>query len=444
MHAHGIRWLALALALPACVASAQAAVVGDGFDVRQYQLILRLDLANSALSGTETIRFKTKTRGTTHLTFSPNALTIRDATLDGTPVVVTSTKDGIRFDLPKPLRAGQIATLKFEFGGTPARGVQKSGDTLYTSYFACDWMVCLQDAPGDKAGFALDLVLPKGVESLGIGRELPRRVQRDGTVLHRWRSTRPYSPYLYGFAAGRIGKVWVKTDVGEFVYLNGIDESKDLAGAFAETPRIAAFFADKAGVPLPDGRYTQLLVAGGEAQEAATYSLIGADVLNQDLANPADSWIIAHELAHQWWGNLVTCATWREFWLNEGLTTFMSAAWKEHAYGAASYRAEMDRARARLAKAREQGFDKPLAWAGKYPSLGVRRAVHYSKGALFLDALRTELGDDAFWRGIRVFTRRHAGGTVTSRDFQRAMEQASGRDLDLLFTEWVYGDPAAH
>ena len=118
----------------------------------------------------------------------------------------------------------------------------------------------------------------------------------------------------------------------------------------------------------------------------------------------------------------------------------MSAAWKEHAYGVASYRAEMDRARTRLAKAREQGFDKPLAWAGKYPSLGLRRAVQYGKGALFLDHLRTELGEDAFWRGIKTYTRRHAGGIVTSRDFQRAMEEAGGRDLQPLFNEWVYAE----
>ena len=433
-------WTGLGLWAAMSVAFAQTTVVDEGFDVQYYQLTLQPNLTTSALTGTEVIRLKAMESDVAHLTFSANALAISNATLDGQPVAVASNQDGIRFDLPKPLRAGQTATLKFEFSGTPGRGVQKSGDTLYTSYFACDWMVCLQDAPGDKADFALDLVLPKGVESLGVGRQLPRRDLPDGNVLHRWRSTRPYSPYLYGFAAGRIDKITIKADVGEFVYLDGIGSSKDLAGAFAETPRIAAFFADKSGVPLPDGHYVQLLVAGGEAQEAATYSLIGADELDQDLANPEDGWIIAHELAHQWWGNLVTCASWQEFWLNEGITTFMSAAWKEHAYGAASYRAELDRARTQLAKAREQGFDKPLAWAGKYPSLGLRRAVQYGKGALFLDHLRTELGEDAFWRGIKTYTRRHAGGIVTSRDFQRAMEEAGGRDLQPLFDEWVYAE----
>ena len=94
---------------------------------------------------------------------------------------------------------------------------------------------------------------------------------------------------------------------------------------------------------------------------------------------------------------------------------------------------------AALDRAREQGFDKPLAWDGRYPSLGLRRAVQYGKGALFLADLRETVGDAAFWRGLRRYTRRHAGGTVTSRDLQHAMERASGRDLSPLFAEWVYG-----
>ncbi|MBW8893306.1 MAG: hypothetical protein JF617_14705, partial [Burkholderiales bacterium] len=90
-------------------------------------------------------------------------------------------------------------------------------------------------------------------------------------------------------------------------------------------------------------------------------------------------------------------------------------------------------------RAREQGFDKPLAWGGVYPSLGLRRAVQYSKGVLFLAHLRETIGDEAFWKGLRAYTRRHAGATVTSRDFQNAMQGASGRDLEPLFVEWVYG-----
>jgi aminopeptidase N len=198
------------------------------------------------------------------------------------------------------------------------------------------------------------------------------------------------------------------------------------------------FFEDKAGIPLPHQRYVQLHVSGSAAQEADNFSLIGDDIVSPVLEHPQEDWAVAHELAHQWWGNVVTCADWNEFWLNEGITTFMVAAWKEQRWGRASYDREMDLARQRVSAAATAGIDVPLTFRGPFPSLSSRRAIQYSKGALFMDRLRAELGEQAFWLGLRGFTRTHAGSTVVTRDFQRALERASGRDLDPLFDEWAY------
>ena len=117
----------------------------------------------------------------------------------------------------------------------------------------------------------------------------------------------------------------------------------------------------------------------------------------------------------------------------------MTAAWKEHQHGHDAYEAEMNVVRNRVAKIKAKGWDRPLAFSGEYPSIGVRRAVQYSKGALFMEHLRSDLGDEAFWAGLRAYTRAHAGGTVTSIDLERAMEKASGRDLSDTFAEWVFG-----
>ena len=111
--------------------------------------------------------------------------------------------------------------------------------------------------------------------------------------------------------------------------------------------------------------------------------------------------MIVHELAHQWWGNLVTCATWQDFWLNEGITTFMTAAWKESRYGRAAYTAELDLARARVSKVREQGWDKPLAFAGPYPSLGDEAGGAVQQGRAVHGSTAHALGDEAFWRGLK-------------------------------------------
>ncbi|MCP5395900.1 MAG: M1 family metallopeptidase [Sphingomonadaceae bacterium] len=414
-----------------------------GFDVLAYEVSIAPDIASKSLYGAETIRLRIGREAAAELAFSPMALQIMDATLNGQPVQVRSDDKGLVFVPTNPLPAGKKVELSFRLSGTPKRGINAVPGGIYSAYFACDWMVCRQDTPGDKARLTLDIVVPKGSLAVGPGKLLSVGSTADGLPIQRWRTARDYSSYLYGFAVGPFKPVHYRRRGNRITLWNATGEAQDLEARFAQSAPLIDFLSDKAGLPMPGRYYAQILVPGWQAQEAATYSLIGQKALDADLATPDQEWILVHEMAHQWWGNLVTCANWQHFWLNEGFATFMTAAWKEHRYGREAYDAELDVARRRLAKAREAGFDKPLAWDGKYPSLGTRRAVQYSKGALFLDHLRSEMGEDAFWAGIKRYTRRHAGGTVTSADFQRAMQQETRRDLAPLFAEWVYGKAGA-
>ncbi|MEG3091803.1 M1 family aminopeptidase [Sphingomonas sp. PB1R3] len=411
---------------------------GAGFDVLRYDLALTPDIAAKTVAGREDIILRSTEEGLSRLRFSGNALSIDQAMVDGQAVVSRTEGDTLVFDLAKPLGRGRMVRLSLTYHGRPARGFEGTATTLYTSYFACDWMICAQNAFGDKADFALDLRVPAGLTTLSIGSRIGRRAGPDNSEIHRWRTPRPYSAYLFGFAVGPFAERRERVGRAHLAYLT--DQPIDAAGRFADTSRMVAFLADKAGVPLPVKTYSQLLVGGSEAQEAATYSVLGLEAVPATPGDPDKDWAIVHELAHQWWGNLVTCATLRDFWLNEGITTFMTAAWKEHRYGQATYEVELAVAERRLAAARAKGFDKPLAWGGRYPNLGTRRAIQYSKGALFMAELRRTLGERAFWAGLRRYTRAHAGGVVTSVDLQRAMEAASGRDLGALFGVWVYGE----
>jgi len=413
---------------------------GDGFEVVSYRLALTPDIQNRTVAGREAITLLATVDGVRRLNFTANALSIDSATLDGVALAHTVEGDVLGFDLPRPLRRGLTVKLELSYHGRPARGFAGSATTLYTSYFACDWMVCSQNKFGEKAAFSLDLRVPRGMTSLSVGSMMARRPGPDGSEIHRWKAPRPYSAYLYGFAVGRFTRVSERAGSKRLTYLSDTADGGELKRRLAGTRETVAFLSTKAGVPLPVADYSQLLVEGDEAQEAATYSVLGTDALPAKPNDPSEDWAIVHELTHQWWGNLVTCKALKDFWLNEGITTFMTAAWKEHRYGRVAYDAELDVARSRLEKAQAMGFDKPLAWDGNYPTLGVRRAIQYSKGALFMAQLRVTLGDAAFWSGLSRYTRDHAGGTVTSIDLERAMEASSGRDLRPLFAEWVFGD----
>jgi len=431
------RAFVLACTVALLVSTSSAAPPG-AIDVLHYDVEVKPDFDQRTISGKTTIRFRSLEPALSEVSFSPNALTIDDARMNGTELRIVRATDSIVVALPRPVGRGQTAEMTLIYSGKPARGLVFEGRAIYSSYFTCDWMICRQDDPGDKATLEMSLVLPKGMTSWGPGTQRSRTEIASGLERQEWREDRPYSSYVFGFAAGEFQRATVKQGQTELAYLSTSATPERLRQLFAPTSSMLQFFEQKAGVSFPQPRYVQLHVDGAAAQEAMNFSVLGEDVLAPMLTTPDEDWAIAHELAHQWWGNLVTCTDWTHFWLNEGLTTFMVAAWKEHRWGRPAYDRELVVLQRRADEATAAGLDVPLTYSGTYPSLRLRRAITYSKAAVFIDRLRREIGDEMFWRAVQRYTRAHAGGVVESRDFQRAMEQESGRDLQALFAKWVY------
>jgi aminopeptidase N len=452
-----MRFLLLAAALvTASPIAAQAQVTdlppGDGMDIQSYRVEINPDFGAETLSVTAEITVTALRDGLDRLRFSPTAMVVTSAQSEGRAILHERTAQAHRFTLPRPLQRGETATVSIRYHGAPDKGVTfsrpvdaKRATHVFTDYDACSWLLCVQDAPGDKALADITLVIPADMTSLSIGnfqgRTALKQDPKNPRVRDHWRSAIPYSGYLMSFAAGK----WVTVQSGDRLAFHGENYTRtNLSSLFGTTGDMLRFFEDKAGVPLPVERYHQLLIEGSAAQEAATYSTIGTEEIEPILTDPQEDWVIAHELAHIWWGNLVTCKNWDHFWLNEGITSFMVAAWKEHKFGSAAYDAELAHARKRVERVSKIGFDKPLAFAGPYPSLGTRRAVQYSKGALFMAHLRKKLGDKIFWSALKRYTRTFAGGTVDSQDFQRVFERESNVDLSDDFDRWVTGNNVAN
>jgi aminopeptidase N len=426
---------------PSRAASASAPPAREGedpLDIRRYETEIAIDMANKSISGETAVVFSYSGPGPRELRFPRNGLSVDGIRYESEAATYHVDADAIIVQLPDASpSADERVTIAYH--GTPERELVFGEKLVYSNFFTCHWMVCSEE-PGDKAAFGIEVVAPAGYRVIASGHLVEERIDESGRVHSRWEEQRPYSPYLYGFVAGELIEADANAgSVGlRFFGLAASESADSLQRKFRDTGRMMAFLQSRAGIPPPHDVYTQILVPGAEAQEKSSFALIGTEFLDPILEDPTEDWVIVHELAHQWWGNLITCRDWSDFWLNEATATFLVAAYKEQRWGRASYERELGLWQEHWGVAKSANFDVPLAYAGKYPSLRVRRAIQYSKGALFLHALRGRIGERGFWAGIEAFTRQHAGGTVTSADFQSAMQGASGVDLAALFREWVY------
>jgi hypothetical protein len=172
--------------------------------------------------------------------------------------------------------------------------------------------------------------------------------------------------------------------------------------------------------------------ASGEELALMSEEYLAGLESNDDVA------LLAHELAHQWWGVSIGIRSWSDFWLNEGMAEFMADAYLEQHQGRAAYDVQIAELKRRMSELRKRGRDRPLHWERWKDAHEALGAIPYVKGALFLDRLRTELGEEKFWRGVGLYTSRNVRRLVDSHDFESAMEEASGRDLGPLFDSGVF------
>lgn len=269
-----------------------------------------------------------------------------------------------------------------------------------------------------------------------------RRDLGDGRTLWHYGLDVPHSPYLVTLACGRFAELKTRApETGVDVYYYGPKgREADIERSLKATPAMIDFFSKTIGVRYPFSRYSQVFVSdfifGGMENTTAT-TLTGEAMLDERAALDQEiEYLVAHELAHQWWGDLVTCREWPEAWLNEGFATYFEYVWRTHAHG-------RDEADVELLG----DLDIYLDEAGEYQRSIVCRQFEepidlfdrhlYEKGSRVLHMLRHQLGEVVFWRAIRTYAERHGRGSVETRDLARAVEAAAGRNLDRFFHQWT-------
>jgi aminopeptidase N len=399
-------------------------------DVVHYDARLQVDIEARRVSGTVVLTAVARGGGGDAIQLDSGDLVVDAVTVESRSARFSVADHRLTVEWPRRDKPGQRVPVSVTYHGQPRGGLRFLADQqqVYTAFSTSQWLVCL-DAPDQKATLRLSVAVPDGLVAIGSGAPHGAR---------EWVLDTPTSTYLFGFAAGRFRSV---SDVRHGVRLQYYSDSysgEQLRAIFRETPAILEFFEERSGVRYRGPAYTQVLAGGSVEQEAGQFTLLSASYGQTLLDDPADVWLEAHEFAHQWWGNGVTCVAWTHFWLNEGLATFMADAFKEHRFGRAVYLKEIETSRARYERARQAGHDKPLVFPDWVHPTADDRAIVYHKGAYVLHLLREELGERRFWDGLRAYTRTYMGKSVTTADFQRAMERTSGADLTGFFQRWVY------
>jgi len=419
--------------------AADALSADRGFDVLHYAASIEPNIQLMTVAGRVSIRVRLLNR-IDSLEFDRGELTIASVREGSVMLRFEQLPRRVRVRLPRPVERGQTRTIDIEYRGTPRFGLQFAPERsqAYTIFSTSQWLVCI-DAPDDRATLDLEVALPADLRAAGSGRLVGTERRPDGITVHRWHQDRAMPTYTFGFAAGKFDEVTTRERRIGYRYLGAAFAStRELERVFADTPDMVRFFGERAGVPYPHLSYTQVLVANTAGQELAGMALL-SDAYGRNLRdNPESINLSAHEVAHQWWGNLVTCRDWRHFWLNEGFATFMAAAYDEHRFGRAAYDRDIEAARTRYEQVRKTSGDRPLVFPSWDRPTADDRTIVYQKGAYVLHLLRETLGEQRFWKGIRDYTRRYQGQPVTTPDFQRTMEAATGKDLTDFFATWVY------
>ncbi len=305
------------------------------------------------------------------------------------------------------------------------------------------WFPCL-DYPHEKQRTSTTVVVPRGYFALANG-ELVERVDDGERTVFRYVQEVPHSTYLTTMVAGPFAEIEQrragKRNVPVFYYvLHG--READGERAFSKTPSMIELFEERTGTPYPYARYSQIAVAdfifGGMENTSATTQTdrtLHDETAHLDFSSDP---LVSHELAHQWFGDLLTCRDWSHAWLNEGFATYFETIWREADLGYDEYLYDVFLCVAEYLHEDADRYRRPIVCNTYRTPIEIFDRHLYQKGAAVLHMLRGELGDARFWRSIRHYVERNAQRSVETIDLIRSIEDATGRNMRGFFDQWVF------
>jgi aminopeptidase N len=433
------------------------------YDVLHYRIELRFDHPNRQFFGRTTVTLRPLVDDATSLTFDAEVFTIRSVTREpGHAVMFTQRPGEVIVSLDDKVERSDTLRLTFVYDGRqieidPDRWGVGNNYHLGLEFFdstdahpalisslsfaegARHFFPC-NDHPSDKASQEMILEVPKDWKAASNGSLVDVRATSHGTSVWHWSLREPHSTYLSVIAAGpyvvlsdSLGPLSLKY----WVYPQHVT---DAHRTFSQTPQIMAFFERTYGVKYPWTKYDQILIPGiGGGAESTTATVLGQSTIHDERAEQdfPSHWLVAHEAAHQWWGDLVTFKDWGHTWINESFATYGEYLYSRWSLGDDEGMINLNDKREQYFREARTKYRRPIVmdrW--KFPNDNFDSHT-YPKGANVLHMLRAEIGDSAFFAFHRKVLTEHAFSNALTDDIRSAAEATSGRDLRRFFDQWL-------
>jgi aminopeptidase N len=422
--------------------------------VRHIFLDLTLDIPNQSFSGTCTITLMPVRNGIKQFTLDAVSLTIDSVEVEETPQqfdhdgeqlhiqlqnpteAEKEIKVAIAYHVEKPQRGLYFITPNEHYPNKPTQ-VWTQGEDEDSRF----WFPCF-DYPGQLATSEIRVKVPKPFIAISNGELIATEEAGDDRIYH-WLQQQVHPTYLMTLAVGDFAEIkdeWNGKPVTYYVEKLREEEARRSMG---KTPQMMEFLSEKFGYPYPYPKYAQVCVDDfifGGMENTSTTLLTDRCLLDERAAldNQRTESLVVHELAHQWFGDLVVIKHWSHAWIKEGMASYTEVFWTEEEYGkddAAYYL--LNEARSYLAEDTSR-YRRPIVTNIYREAIELYDRHLYEKGACVYHMIRAELGDELFWKAIHTFVQDNAHNTVETVDLLRAIEKATGRNLLFLFDQYVF------
>lgn len=420
---------------------------GDSkIDIIYYKLDLRLTYSPNYLRGNVTVKAKADTNSISSFYLDLiSVLTVDSVLLLNQPVSFNHSSDKLTIQLDRVYNQGEEFTVTIYYKGVPpstglgsfvfgSHNGQPAIWTLSEPYGAKDWWPC-KDTPADKADSA-DIWITVSTDLIPVsnGNLTDVIVNGDGTHTYRWKVGYPIAQYLISLAIANYTEYKIyfhysandSLPVVNYIYPESFTQVKPQVD---KTPLMLSVFSERFGpYPFLNEKYGHAQFGWGGAMEHQTISSMGA----------WSDGIIAHELAHQWYGDLITCKNWHHIWLNEGFATYSEALYLEATQGLNAYNTSINNRMNSAKNAVGTIYVQNISDVWEI----FNSARSYAKGAVVLHMLRGIVGDSTFFNILRTYSYHPsvAYGVAVTEDFQAIAESVSGMDLNYFFQQWIYGE----